>query len=138
MGLMGVVADEALSAGGAVLGVLVRSLKDRELAHPGLTELRIVERLSERKSVMVAESDGFVVLPGGIGTLDELFEVWTMTHLAGEPRWISLLDPSGYYEPLLTFLDRAVEHGFLDADVRARLEVARTIDELLARIPNPT
>ena len=124
VGLMGEVADAALAAGAPVFGVITRFLYDWEVGHDGLTDLEIVETLTERKLRMGELADGFLVLPGGIGTLDELFEVlsWVQLGLVSKP--CTLLDASGYYSPLVAWLDGAVEAGFLKPAHRALLEVA--------------
>ena len=113
LGLMGAVADAALAAGGEVVGVIPRGLVDRELAHPGLTELRIVDTLHERKASMAELADAFVALPGGLGTLEELAEVlsWAQLDLHAKP--IGLLDVGGYFAALDAFLDHAVGEGFI-------------------------
>ena len=112
-GLMGELADAALAAGGEVIGVIPRGLVDRELAHPTLTELLVVETLHERKARMAELADGFLTLPGGLGTLEELAEVlsWAQLDLHAKP--IGLLDVGGYFGSLEAFLDRAVDAGFL-------------------------
>jgi hypothetical protein len=132
-GLMGALADGALAAGGEVIGVIPRGLVGREVAHPGVTELRVVETLHERKAVMASLADGFVALPGGLGTLEELAEVMSWAQLDLHDKPCGLLDPTGYFEPLLAFLDRAVDEGFLAAAQREMLIVARDLDGLLAR-----
>ena len=133
VGLMGALADGALAAGGEVIGVIPARLVDRELAHPGVTELRIVDTLHERKAVMAELSDGFVALPGGLGTLEELAEVlsWAQLDLHAKP--CGLLDPLGYFEPLRAFFDRAVDAGFLHERQRHLLIVERDLDRLLER-----
>jgi uncharacterized protein (TIGR00730 family) len=133
VGLMGAVADAALDAGGEVIGVIPQSLVDRELAHTGLTALRTVGTLHERKAVMAELSDAFIALPGGLGTLEELAEVtsWAQLGLHGKP--IGLLDVGDYWDPLLAWLDRAVETGFLAPADRALLDRATDLDDLLAR-----
>ncbi len=112
-GLMGIVADATLSRGGEVLGVIPKHLEDREIAHPGLTELTIVTSMHERKREMMDRSDGFIALPGGFGTLEELSEVlsWAQIGLHGKP--VGLLDVAGFYNPLLRFFDAMVDEGFL-------------------------
>ena len=134
VGLMGVVADAALAAGGEVVGVMPEALVAREIAHPGLTALRVVQTMHERKAVMAAESDGFVALPGGIGTLEELFEVWTWGQLGLHAKPCGVLDVGGYYAPLLAFLDRGVAEGFVRPAQRAALlvddEPGRMVDRL--------
>jgi uncharacterized protein (TIGR00730 family) len=133
VGLMGALADGALSAGAEVIGVIPRGLVDREVAHGGLTELRVVETLHERKAVMASLADGFVALPGGLGTLEELAEAMSWAQLELHDKPCGVLDPTGYFDPLVGFLDRAVEEGFLDAANRGLLVVARDLDDLLAR-----
>jgi hypothetical protein len=133
VGLMGAVADAALDAGGEVIGVIPQSLLDRELAHAGLTALRQVGSLHERKAVMAELSDAFIALPGGLGTLEELAEVtsWAQLELHAKP--IGLLDVGDYWDLLLAWLDRAVETGFLAPVDRGLLDRATDLDELLAR-----
>jgi uncharacterized protein (TIGR00730 family) len=112
-GLMGFVADAALAAGGAVTGVIPRLLVEKEAAHRGLADLRVVGSMHERKALMAELSDGFVALPGGFGTLEEFFEVLTWSQLGVHRKPCGLLNLAGYYDPLLTLLDHAVEEGFL-------------------------
>src|SRR3954470_6988591 len=112
-GLMGICADAALAAGGEVIGVLPQALSDREIAHPGLSELRIVGTLHARKATMAALVDAFVALPGGCGTLDELFEAITWRQLALHRKPIGLFEVEGYFAPLLGFLRGAAAEGFL-------------------------
>lgn len=134
IGLMGVVADAALAAGGAVTGVIPQALVDRELAHPGLTALHVVGSMHARKARMAELADGFVALPGGIGTLDELFEIWTWAQLGEHRKPVALLNTAGFYDPLLTFIDDMVAAGFLLGDHRALLLVEREPAALLGRI----
>ncbi len=133
VGMMGAVADAALAAGGEVIGVIPRRLVDRELAHRGVTELRVVDTLHERKALMAELSDGFLALPGGLGTLEELAEVLSWAQLGLHAKPCGLLDPAGYYGSLVGFLDRAVAEGFLAPANRDHLVVASDLDELLAR-----
>jgi uncharacterized protein (TIGR00730 family) len=133
VGLMGAVADGALGAGGEVHGVIPQALVDRELAHRGVTELHVVDTLHARKARMAELSDAFVALPGGLGTLEELAEVLSWAQLGLHAKPVGLLDPNGYFEPLLAFLDHAVAEGFLAPQHRALLSVAQTLDELLER-----
>jgi uncharacterized protein (TIGR00730 family) len=128
VGTMGVVADAALKAGGEVYGVIPRALVDREIAHTGLTELFVVADMHERKARMADLADGFIALPGGAGTLEELFEVWTWAQLGLHTKPLGLLDVDGFYEPLATMLDHMVEEGFLSAANRDL--VAREADPL--------
>ena len=133
LGLMGAVADAALAAGGEVIGVIPRSLVDRELAHRGLTELRVVEDLHDRKAQMAELADAFLALPGGLGTLEELAEVlsWAQLDLHAKP--IGLLDVGTYFAGLEAFLDRAVTEGFLADRHRAILLRDDDLDALLRR-----
>ena len=113
VGLMGATADAALEAGGEVIGVLPKALADLELAHNGLTELHLVESMHARKTKMADLSDMFVALPGGLGTLEEVFEVWTWSQLGVHSKPVGFLDVSSYFDPLFGFLDHAVTEGFL-------------------------
>jgi uncharacterized protein (TIGR00730 family) len=131
VGLMGVTADAALAAGGEVIGVMPRALIDRENGHRGLTELRVVDSMHERKALMVELSDAFVALPGGIGTLDELFEAYTWSQLGIHDKPVGVLNVAGYYDRLIAFLDDAVGAGFLRPQHRATLAVAADPVELL-------
>jgi uncharacterized protein (TIGR00730 family) len=124
VGLMGAVADAALVAGGEVIGVIPRMLVDRELAHPGLTELVVVDGLAARKATMVDLSDGFIALPGGLGTLDELAEVLTWAQLGLHPKPTGLLDAGGYWRALLAWLDLAVAEGYVARAHRDAIVVA--------------
>jgi uncharacterized protein (TIGR00730 family) len=138
VGLMGALADGALAAGGQVHGVIPRALVDRELAHGGVTELHVVDTLHQRKARMAELSDAFVALPGGLGTLEELAEVLSWAQLDLHRKPIGLLDRAGYFEPLLAFLDRAVDEGFLARSHRALLAVEADLDALLARFAATT
>lgn len=141
VGLMGAVADAALAAGGRVVGVMPQMLRDREVGHPGLSELHVVTTLAERKLLMGELSDAFLTLPGGIGTLDELFEVWSWTQLDLHRKPCGLLNQSGYYDALIQFLDHAVTEGFQRPRHRAALlvgnEVGPLLDQLLAAAAAP-
>jgi uncharacterized protein (TIGR00730 family) len=138
VGLMGIAADAALAAGGTVVGVIPQFLLDREVGHGGVTELVVVASMHERKSTMAARADAFVALPGGVGTLEELFETWTWTLLGLHAKPCGLLNVAGYFDPLLAFLDRMVAEGFVAAEHRALLQVsddpAKLLD-LLATVP---
>jgi uncharacterized protein (TIGR00730 family) len=131
VGLMGEVADASLAGGGEVIGVIPRHLVDRELAHPGLSQLVVVESLAERKATMVELSDGFIALPGGIGTLDELAEVlsWAQLGLHGKPTGI--LDAGRYWEPLLSWLDASVAEGYVTRAHRDAIVVTDDPDAML-------
>ena len=134
VGLMGVVADAALAAGGRVIGVLPRFLQERELGHAALTELHLVDSMHERKAKMAELSDAFVALPGGLGTLEELFEAWTWMQLGLQHKPCGLLSVGGFFDPLLAFLDRASEEGFVTANHRALLKVASDPAVLLSKL----
>jgi uncharacterized protein (TIGR00730 family) len=134
VGLMGEIADAALEAGGRVVGVIPHALVDKEVAHHGLTELHVVSSMHERKALMAELSDGFVALPGGIGTFEELFEIWTWAQLGLHAKPCSLFNAAGYYDPLIAFLDQAVGEGFLKPAVRGMLITATAPDDLIARL----
>jgi len=138
VGLMGRLADAALVAGGEVIGVIPRSLVDLEVAHGGLSDLRVVTTMHERKAVMADLADAFIALPGGIGTLDELFEVLTWAQLGLHSKPIGLLDHNRYFRPLLDFLDQAVTSRFLHPPHRAMLLVDNDPDRLLAAFESYT
>jgi uncharacterized protein (TIGR00730 family) len=131
VGLMGALADAALDAGAQVTGVMPQRLVDREIAHPGVADMRIVETMTERKALMAGLADGFVVLPGGTGTLDELFEVFTWAQLGLHSKPIGLLDVREYFTRLVGFLDHAVEERFLPVEHRERLVVEERAEALL-------
>jgi uncharacterized protein (TIGR00730 family) len=130
-GMMGALATAALASGGRVVGVIPRSLVEREVAHPGLTELRVVASLQERKTLMTELSDAFLTLPGGFGTLDELFEVLTWSMLGYHDKPCALLNTSGYYDHLLAFVGQALAEGFVPPRFRLRLLVATEPREAL-------
>lgn len=130
IGLMGVLADAALAAGGDVIGVIPTSLVDREIAHPGLTELHVVESMAERKSRMEQLGDVFVALPGGIGTLEELFEVFTLQLLGPECMPVVLYNVEGYWNSLVDMLQRMSEEGFIPAKYIDALIVVESVPEL--------
>lgn len=131
VGLMGVVADAALGAGGEVVGIIPRALVEREISHKGLTDLRVVGSMHERKALMNELSDGFVALPGGTGTLEEIFEVLTWGQLGLHDKPCGFLDATGYYAPLLAFFDRMVAEGFLKQEHRAKVLFETSPDALL-------
>ncbi|MEP6730913.1 MAG: TIGR00730 family Rossman fold protein [bacterium] len=120
-GLMGAVADAALAAGGDVIGIMPRHLVEREIAHTGLTELHVVSSMHERKALLAELSDGFVALPGGLGTLEELFEIWTWGVLGLHRKPYGMLDVNGFFLPLLSFLDHAATEGFIKQEYRGLL-----------------
>ncbi|MFW5823720.1 MAG: TIGR00730 family Rossman fold protein [Marinobacter sp.] len=123
VGLMGEVADAVLGGGGRVYGVIPASLRDRELAHPGLTELQVVSGMHERKAKMAALADAFVALPGGPGTMDELFEAWTWAQLGYHDKPCALYNAFGYYDQLLAFVENMAGSGFLKPEHQQMLVV---------------
>jgi hypothetical protein len=133
VGCMGALADAVLQRGGEVVGVIPRVLVEREIAHPGLSDLRVVQTLHERKAVMAEMSDGFIALPGGAGTLDELFEAWTWGQLGLHRKPVGLLNVAGYYDTLAAFLDHALAAGFLNAEHRGMLAIESEPQALLTR-----
>ncbi len=137
VGLMGVVADAALAAGTAVTGVIPESLMRREVGHRGLTELHVVQTMHERKQRMAERAGAFVALAGGIGTLEEFFEVWTWRQLGYHARPIALLNTAGFYDGLLSFLRRTVDEGFLAADQLGSILVESDPEVLLDRLLEP-
>jgi uncharacterized protein (TIGR00730 family) len=132
VGLMGFVADTALSAGGEVIGVIPRAMVDRELAHTGATELRIVTTLHERKAVMAELSDAFIALPGGLGTLEELAEVVSWAQLGLHAKPIGVLGVRDYWADLLRWLDGGVSAGFVAPAYRGLIHEARDLEDMLA------
>ena len=130
-GLMGTVADAALAAGASVVGVIPESLMRLEVGHAGLAELHVVQTMHQRKQMMAERADAFIAMPGGIGTFEELFEVWTWRHLGYHDKPLGLLDAEGYWQPLVGFLNRSVAEGFMGADQMAMLQVADQVDTLL-------
>lgn len=131
VGLMGAVANAVLAGRGQVTGVIPQALVEREVAHNGLEDLRVVGSMHERKALMADLSDAFIALPGGIGTLEELFEVWTWTQLGNHAKPCGVLNVNGFYSSLGTFLDHVVEEGFLKPAHRAILQVGKTPEDLL-------
>lgn len=131
VGLMGVVADAALAAGGEVIGVIPQHLVDDEVAHPGLPRLEVVQSMHERKAVMADLSDAFVALPGAAGTLEELFEAWTWGMLGLHAKPTALLDVDGFWQPLLGQLRRMVDDGYLDGVRLEALGVVESAEGLL-------
>jgi uncharacterized protein (TIGR00730 family) len=132
VGLMGTVADAALAAGGEAIGVMPQALVDREIAHRGLTELRVVGSMHERKLLMAELAGGFIALPGGMGTLEELFEVYTWTQLGLHSKPLGLLNVRGYYDGLVAFLDHAVAERFVTPAHRDMLVVGTEPEAILA------
>jgi len=133
VGLMGELADSVLSAGGEVIGVIPHALWAREVGHRGLTDLRIVDTMHERKALMADLADAFIALPGGLGTLEEIFEIWTWAQLGLHEKPLGFLDVNGFYTPLLRFLDDAMRASFLKEQHRAIAVVERDPAALLQR-----
>ena len=134
IGVMGALADGALSAGGEVIGVIPESLLEREVGHRGLSELRVVGSMHERKATMAELADAFIAMPGGIGTFEELFEVWTWAHLKIHHKPIGILNIGGFFDPFHDFLQTVFAEGFLAAESNALLLEEADPAELLARI----
>lgn len=134
VGLMGVVADAVLANGGKAIGVIPRALWDREVGHRNLSELHVVETMHERKAMMASLADAFVALPGGLGTLEEIFEVWTWAQLGIHSKPVGFLDAESFYAPLLAYVDRAVECGFVRPQQRAIAIVDGDPTSLLRRL----
>lgn len=138
VGLMGVVADTVMARGGRALGVIPTFLSSREIAHAGLTEIRVVASMHERKAMMAENADAFIALPGGFGTLEELFEVLTWGQLGLHPKPIALLNVDGFYDALLAFLDHAAAERLLKPEHRALLLVESDPDRILDRLASYT
>jgi uncharacterized protein (TIGR00730 family) len=134
VGLMGEVADATLAAGGRVVGVIPESLQQREVGHRGLTELHVVPDMHVRKQMMAARADAFIALPGGIGTLEELYEVWTWQQLGYHDHPVGLLNVEGYYDDLLRFMRGTVSEGFLSASQHDVLKVSADPEALLLEL----
>jgi uncharacterized protein (TIGR00730 family) len=134
VGLMGAVADATLAAGGRVVGVIPQALMDREVGHRGLTELHVVQTMHERKQLMATRADAFIALPGGIGTLEELYEVWSWQQLGYHDKPVGLLNVDGYYDALLSFMRVTSLRGFVSEAQAAALMVDDDAERLLARL----
>jgi uncharacterized protein (TIGR00730 family) len=134
VGLMGVIADAVLANGGNVIGVIPEALAAKEIAHSRLTELRVVRSMHERKAIMADLSDAFIALPGGLGTLEEFFEVITWAQLGLHAKPVGIMNVSGYFDPLFAFLDRAVDEGFVKRQHRAMIIMAHSPADLLDRL----
>lgn len=135
-GLMGLMADACLAGGGRVIGVIPKALVEREWAHTGCTELHVVENMHERKRIMAEHADAFLALPGGIGTFEEFFEVWTWRQLGYHDKPVGLLNLNGYYDSLLTFLASSVREGFMNAGQMSLIRSDSEIDSLLEALVN--
>lgn len=134
VGLMGAVADAALAHGGEVIGVIPHALKQKEIAHQGLQDLRVVDSMHERKALMAELSDGFIAMPGGVGTLEELFEVWTWAQLGYHDKPCALFNVNGFYDGLSAFLAHVVNQAFLREEHRNMVIVQNSVEALLQSI----
>lgn len=133
-GLMGTIADSVLAAGGEVYGVIPTSLVNKEVAHTGLTELFVVDNMHQRKAKMAALADAFIALPGGVGTLEEIFEAWTWAYLDYHHKPSIFLNVLGYYEPLFTFLEHTEHEGFVSSYSRGLVSLENNVDATLAKL----
>jgi uncharacterized protein (TIGR00730 family) len=134
VGLMGALADAALASGGQVIGVIPQALVDKEVAHQGLTELHVVAGMHERKMLMAALAEGFIAMPGGLGTLEEFFEVWTWAQLGLHEKPLGMFGPARFFAPLLAYLDSLVAQKFVRPEHRQMVTVEEAPDVLLARL----
>jgi len=140
VGLMGLVADAAMAAGGTVTGIIPSHIQEHEVQHTGLTELLVVDSMHTRKRMMVERSDAFVVLPGGFGTLDEMFEILTWKQLRLHDKPVVIADVGGYWQPLLRLIDHMIDSGFVQPAHRGSYAVVSSVAEVpaaLARAPEP-
>lgn len=140
IGLMGVIADAVLDAGGQAVGVIPNRLHDIEVGHRGVGDLRIVDSMHERKQLMFELADGFVSLPGGIGTLDETFEIVTWRQLGYHDKPVVVVDQDGYWQPFTALIDGVIAGGFADSDIRRLYTVVATVDDVLPALeaaPSP-
>lgn len=133
-GLMGAVADAAIAAGGRAIGVITKLLESRELAHTGITQLHVVESMHDRKMMMADLADAFIALPGGLGTLDELFEILAWAQLGIHTKPVGLLNTANYYDPLMVFLDQIEREAFLRLNHRTEIVFEGSVDRMLDRL----
>jgi uncharacterized protein (TIGR00730 family) len=138
VGLMGALADAALAGGGEVVGVIPENLFAKEVAHTGLTKLHRVRSMHERKALMAELADAFVALPGGVGTMEEIFEMITWTQIGVQSKSCAFLDVAGFYAPLFTFLNQMTEHRFLRPEQRNAVIIGTDLDDVLVRLRNHT
>ncbi|PRO66236.1 TIGR00730 family Rossman fold protein [Alkalicoccus urumqiensis] len=131
VGMMGVTANAVLNAGGRVTGVMPRMLSEREVAHPMLTELLIVDSMHDRKAQMADLADGFLILPGGAGTMEEFFEMFTWAQLGIHKKPIGILNVDGYYDPLLSMFDHMIQEGFLHESYLSMIQIGRDSGKLI-------
>ncbi|MGB1311786.1 MAG: TIGR00730 family Rossman fold protein [Leucothrix sp.] len=136
VGIMGVVADAVLAGGGEVIGVIPQAIADKEIAHTGLSQLEVVPNMHERKAMMADFADGFIALPGGLGTMEELFEVWTWSQLGFHQKPCGLMNVAGYYDHLTAFIDHAVDQEYVKAVHQEALLVATDPADLIQQMTN--
>lgn len=136
VGLMGAVADAALEAGGRVVGVMPKALIDKEIGHKNLSEQHIVSSMHERKALMADLSDGFIALPGGVGTLEEIFEIWTWAQLGHHDKPLAFMNVLGFYDPLCAFLDHQSSEGFVRKGHRDMAIFSKDAEEILQAFEN--
>lgn len=134
IGLMGAGADAAVAAGGTVRGIIPERLLEREVGHRGISELVVTRTMFDRKAQMIAESDAFVIMPGGLGTLDEIFEVLTLRQLGYHDKPIIVVDLAGYWQPLLAMIERVVDQGFADASIRDLYCTVDSVEGVMERL----
>jgi uncharacterized protein (TIGR00730 family) len=134
VGLMGLIADSVLNWGGEVIGIIPRSLQDKELAHQDLSELILCDSMHERKAIMEERSDAFIVLPGGIGTLDEFFEIWTWAQIGQHGKAVGVLNINGYYDHLIRHFDHMLAEGFLTDAARSFIYVEDNVEKLVKKL----
>ncbi|MEW4487073.1 TIGR00730 family Rossman fold protein [Thalassoglobus sp. JC818] len=138
IGLMGVVANATLEHGGSVIGVIPESLQQKELAHPGVQDMRIVDSMHTRKAMMAEEADAFIALPGGLGTFEELCEILTWAQLGFHRKPVALLNVNGYYDHLIQMIDHGISEGFMSDNHRKLVAVVESIDEFFTLLENAT
>lgn len=136
VGLMGLVADATLQHGGEVLGIIPNHIKEREVDHPGLTELRVVDSMHERKQMMVDNADAFIILPGGLGTMDEFFEIITWRQLGLHDKPVVIVNVDGFWDPLLALIDALIDAGFARTGDRENLIIVDSVSDVLNGLKN--
>lgn len=134
VGLMGIVSDAVLNEGGEVIGIIPNHIAEKEVAHGGLTELHVVETMHERKQMMVDRSDAFIIMPGGLGTMDEFFEIFTWWQLGLHDKPIIIVNVAGYWTPLITLIDNIIEHKFARPEDRQYLRFIDSVDEIMTAL----
>lgn len=134
VGIMGIIADAVLNGGGYVQGVIPKSLMEKEVGHTGVQELHITQDMHSRKAMMESLSDAFIILPGGFGTLDELFEIVTWRQLGFHSKPVIILNVDGYFDHLLAFIDSAIQHEFINSNGRDIISVANNIDQVIQKV----